>query len=219
MYIHALSLLLFAATSLCTPTPTAAPDQDLDKRQNNIPQLLTLASLAGITALPTNTAVLIALGPVAQELAAALPTSSVLSVLETAAPREFLSNIVHDPSYASSFESAFAAGSSPSWFKSLPTDVRSYLHTYTGFAGIATAAAELNNVTRNAAAMATGSMSGMTSTSSSTGMSSTESSSATAAGASTATSKLSSGGAARQAGAIAAGIVGAVGILGVAAVL
>lgn len=219
MYIHTLPLLLLAATSLCTPTPTAEPNPDLEKRQQNLPQLLTLASLAGITALPTNPTVLIALGPVAQQLAAALPTSSVLSVLETAAPPSFLSNIVHDPSYASSFESAFAAGSSPSWFKSLPTDVRSYLHTYTGFAGIATAAAEFNNVTRNASAMSTGSMTGTSSTGSSTGMSTSGTSSATAAGGSTASSKLSSGGAAKQTGAITAGIAGVVGILGVAAAL
>ncbi len=126
---------------------------------------------------------------------------------------------MHDPTYASSFERAFAAGSSPSWFKSLPTDVRSYLHTYTGFAGIATAAAELNSVTRNASAMSTGSMTGMSSTGSSTSLSTSGTSSATAAGASTASSKLSSGGAAKQTGAIAVGIAGMVGVLGVAAVL
>jgi len=221
MYIHTLPFLFLAATSLCTPTPTTPPNQDLVKRQDNLPQLLTLASLAGITTLPTNSFVLIQLGGAAEQLASALPTSSVLSVLETAAPKSFLSNIVHDPTYASSFESAFAAGSSPSWFKSLPTDVRSYLHTYTGFAGIATAAAELNSATKNAseAATAMNSTTGMSSTGSSTGMSTTGTGSATAAGGSTATSKSSSGGAAKQTGAIAVGIAGVVGVLGVAAVL
>lgn len=115
----------------------AAPER-VEKRQD-INQLLQLASLAGIT-LPTDPAVLLRLGPVASNLAAALPTSSVLAVLETAAPQSFISRVVHDASYAQSFESAFAAGSSPSWFNALPTGVKSYLHTYSGFGGLATAA-------------------------------------------------------------------------------
>lgn len=64
----------------------------------------------------------------------------MLEALETAAPQSFLSRVVHDASYARSFESAFAAGSSPSWFNALPTDVKSYLHTYSGFGGLATVA-------------------------------------------------------------------------------
>ncbi|MCJ1461507.1 hypothetical protein MMC07_000104 [Pseudocyphellaria aurata] len=116
---------------------TAAPEQ-MEKRQD-VNQLLELASLAGIT-LPTDPAVLLRLGPVASQLAAALPTSTVLAVLETAAPQSFISRVVHDASFAQSFESAFAAGSSPSWFNALPTGVKSYLHTYSGFGGLATAA-------------------------------------------------------------------------------
>lgn len=104
------------------------------------------ASLAGITALPTDPAVLLALGPLANSLASALPTSSVLAVLLTAAPSGFVSSIVNDPSYAASFESQFSAGNSPSWFNGLPTDVRSYLHTYSGFGGLATAAGAIKNV-------------------------------------------------------------------------
>lgn len=61
-------------------------------------------------------------------------------MLETAAPSSFLSQVVHDSSFAQSFESAFSEGSSPSWFTALPTDVKSYLHTYPGFGGLATAA-------------------------------------------------------------------------------
>ena len=112
--------------------------------------------MAGITALPTDPAVLLQLGPVANSLASALPTPSVLSILLTAAPSGFVSNIVNDPSYAQSFESAFSAGSSPSWFNGLPTDVRSYLHTYSGFGGLATAAGAIKGVTSSAGAQATG---------------------------------------------------------------
>lgn len=125
--------------------------------QNIFPLLTSCsASLAGITALPTDPAVLLQLGPLANSLASALPTSSVLSVLLTAAPSGFVSNIVNDPSYAASFESAFSAGNSPSWFNGLPTDVRSYLHTYSGFGGLATAAGAIKGVTSSAAAEATG---------------------------------------------------------------
>ena len=49
-----------------------------------------------------------------------------------------------------SFESAFSAGSSPDWFNSLPTSVRSYLHTYSGFGGLATAAGAVKEVTQSA---------------------------------------------------------------------
>ena len=118
------------------------------------------ATEAGVT-LPTNIVALIQLGPVAASLASALPTAPVLSVLETAAPSGFLSNILHNPSYASSFESAFAAGSSPSWFNALPTDVRLYLHTYSNFGGAATAAgAVLNAISSNATSGSTASMTG-----------------------------------------------------------
>ena len=156
------------------PTPEAA----LDPRQNganNLPQLLSLASVAGIPVPTDNPSLLLALGPVAATLASVLPTASVLSVLATAAPSGFLSQIVHDPSYAQSFESAFAAGSSPSWFTALPTDVRSYLHTYSGYAGVGSAlgteasqAASVVSVVASASASAssaaasrTGSMSGV----------------------------------------------------------
>ena len=224
MFVHNLPILLLAATAFCTPTPTI-PEQNIERRQQDIPQLLTLASLAGITALPTDPAVLLRLGPLANQLASALPTSPVLSVLETAAPRSFISNIVHDPAYASSFESAFAAGSSPSWFTALPTSVKSYLHTYTGFAGIATAAAELDSATRNASAAATATGPGLSKTGSTTGSgrsvstSSTGSTSVTAAGGTTQSSSVSQGGAAKPTGMIAAGMAGVVGFLGVAAVL
>ena len=115
------------------------------------------ASLAGISALPSNPTLLLNLGPLANSLAAELPTPSVLSVLQTAAPSGFVSQIVNDPSYASSFEEAFASGSSPSWFNALPTDVKSYLHTYSGFGGLAGAAGAVKGAASSEATAASGS--------------------------------------------------------------
>ena len=114
------------------------------------------ASLAGITALPTDPAVLLQLGPLANSLASALPTPSVLSVLLTAAPSGFVSSIVNDQSFANSFESDFSAGKSPSWFNALPTGVKSYLHTYSGFGGLATAAGAIKGVTSSAGSEVSG---------------------------------------------------------------
>lgn len=197
-----------------------------------------------MTALPTDPAVLLQLGPLANSLASALPTSSVLGVLLTAAPSGFVSSIVNDPSYASSFESAFSAGNSPAWFNSLPTSVLSYLHTYSGFGGLAGAGAAIKSVSAdagNGTAAATGS--GM---SSSSGTSTTQNSAQSAASVSSAsaayvsaadatsaattegntatsaqagTASTSKAGAARATGAVAAGLAGVVGLLGVAAAL
>ena len=205
---------------------------------------LPSASLAGVTALPTDPAVLLQLGPVANSLASALPTSSVLSVLLTAAPSGFVSSIVNDPSYASSFENDFSAGKSPAWFNSLPTSVRSYLHTYSGFGGLAGAGAAIKSVTadaNNGTVAATGSgvtSSSSSSSSSSAAQNSVESaasvSSASAAYVSaaagtgtteqnTATSSQSAsaakGGAARPTGGVFAGLAGVVGVLGMAAAI
>lgn len=197
-----------------------------------------------MTALPTDPAVLLQLGPLANSLASALPTSSVLSVLLTAAPSGFVSSIVNDPSYASSFESAFSAGNSPAWFNSLPTSVRSYLHTYSGFGGLAGAGAAIKSVTAdagNGTAAATGSGvsgSGGSSTSQNSAQSAASVSSANAAyvaavestpsgvtqsnaatSAQAGTASTSKGGAARATGGVAAGLAGMVGLLGVAAAL
>ena len=197
-----------------------------------------------MTALPTDPAVLLQLGPLANSLASALPTSSVLSVLLTAAPSGFVSSIVNDPSYASSFESAFSAGNSPAWFNSLPTSVRSYLHTYSGFGGLAGAGAAIKSVTAdagNGTAAATGSGmsgSGGSSTSQNSAQSAASVSSANAAyvaavestpsgvtesnpatSAQAGTASTSKGGAARPTGGVAAGLAGVVGLLGVAAAL
>ncbi|KAA6410941.1 MAG: hypothetical protein FRX48_05252 [Lasallia pustulata] len=143
-----LLLTLLTATTLATPSPPK-------KRQGNLSELLGLASYIGITALPTNPTALLQLGAAAAPLESALPTSPVLSVLETAAPKSFIGEILSNPSFASSFEAAFAAGSSPSWFNALPTDVKSYLHTYEGFPSLAAGAAALNSGLASVSAEAT----------------------------------------------------------------
>lgn len=132
---------------------------------NNCVLKSSSASLAGIN-VPTDPAVILALGPVASKLAAALPTSPVLAVLETAAPTAFLSQIVHDQTFANSFESAFAAGSSPSWFTALPTEVKGYLHSYSGFGGLATVAGGIDSALPKATSAATTVGSGTQATSS-----------------------------------------------------
>ncbi|MCJ1252425.1 hypothetical protein MMC24_000231 [Lignoscripta atroalba] len=215
MYVRGILSLALVACAV------AAPEQKA-KRQD-ISKLLDLASDAGIT-LPTDPAALIALGPLANSLASALPTAPVLSVLETAAPSGFLSQILHDPTFASSFQSAFAAGSSPSWFNALPTDVRSYLHTYTNFGVAATVAGgAIGSLTPSATSGGSAST-GTASTSSSPMMTSTSaamSSETSVAAASEAgpSSTTSAGGAAQHTGTIAAGLAWCVGILGLAVAL
>ncbi|KAL9124578.1 MAG: hypothetical protein Q9217_006100 [Psora testacea] len=269
MYKPALILFTLLACSLALPEPVIEERHiiEVEKRQADVSQLLQLASLAGITALPTDPAVLLSLGPLANSLAAALPTPSVLSVLMTAAPSGFVSSIVNDPSYASSFQYAFSVGSSPSWFNALPTDVKSYLHTYSGFGGVAgaagavkgaaTGASQLNSAQQTesgtsaasdsaapgsnasrmsgASAMTTsGASAGSTATrtqtttasSGASGAGSTATSavagagnSATSAAGGVASSASSGGDAPRPTGVIPAGIMGAVGVFGVAAML
>lgn len=243
-----LTLAIFAliASSVAAPAPEYIEERhvvEIYKRQADISQLLQLASLAGVTALPTDPAVLLQLGPLANSLASALPTSSVLGVLLTAAPSGFVSSIVNDPSYASSFESAFSAGNSPAWFNSLPTSVLSYLHTYSGFGGLAGAGAAIKSVTADAGndtAAATGSGTATTTgsgASSSSGTSAAQNSASSAQSAAsvasvssasaayvaaadaTSTSSSSKGGAARPTGAVAAGLAAVVGLLGVAVAL
>ncbi|KAM0803996.1 hypothetical protein BDR22DRAFT_886285 [Usnea florida] len=245
MFKSSLAIFALLACSIAAPAPEYIVERhivEVYKRQADISQLLQLASLAGVTALPTDPAVLLQLGPIANSLASALPTSSVLGVLLTAAPSGFVSSIVNDPSYASSFESAFSAGNSPAWFNSLPTGVRSYLHTYSGLGGLAGAGAAIKSVTADAGnetTIATGS-SGQTSTTQnsaqsaasvssvsaayvaaadSTSTGATEGNTATSAQVGTATSSSSKGGAASPTGAVAGGLAGVLGLLWMAAAL
>ena len=146
--------------------------------------------------------------------------------------------MLYTPSYASSFLSDFSAGKPPSWFNALPTDVKSYLHTYSDYGAVATAVGQFAEATRNASLAAessaanstnSGSGSGMVTSmsGSSTAMSSTAgsgSSASAAAGSTTGSSSAkasgaSTAGAPSPTGAIAVGLAGVVGILGLAVAL
>ncbi|MCJ1243784.1 hypothetical protein MMC30_000981 [Trapelia coarctata] len=229
-----LTLLLSTLTiTTAAPSPNYPNEKREPRPQADISQLLQLASYAGVT-LPADPAVLLSLGPIAQYLASELPTAPVLSVLVTAAPSGFLSEILHDPAYASSFESAFAAGTPPGWFQSLPTEVKSYLHTYSDYGGVATAAAEVGvlvNATTTSSgrsvAATTGSVlssalsGGVAGSSTGSGSMSTTSAPSTTSGAAAggASSSTSQALAPRETGLLGLGIAGVVGILGLAVAL
>lgn len=229
MRASTLLTLLLSTGTLTTAAPS--PNEKREPQpQADISQLLQLASYAGITALPTDPAVLLSLGPIANLLASELPTAPVLSVLKTAAPSGFLSEILHNPAYASSFESAFAAGTPPGWFQSLPTEVKSYLHTYSDYGGVATAAAEvgalINTMTtgsgRSVAATTGSVMSSALSggvAGSPTGSGSMSITSGASAASGAASSSTSQALAPRETGLLGIGIAGVVGILGLAVAL
>lgn len=167
---------------------------------------------------------ILALGDVAQNLADALPTAPVLSALLTAAPPSFISNIVHDRTFANSFESAFAAGSSPSWFTALPSGVKSYLHTYSGFGGLAQAAAAVQtgvlSETSSATKAATKSATSATAASATSAASVSEQAATGSSATSSAPSSTSApNSAAKLSGALGASFVGIFGILGLAIAL
>jgi len=184
----------------------AAPDK-VRRQDNSASDLSALASLAGVTSLPTDPAVLSSLEGVAASITALLPPSSILSVLETAVPSSVLSELA-DPAQASSFASAFAAGSTPGWYASLPGNVKTFLSTYAP--GAATAVASGVSSAETAASSVVASASSAASTAAS---------SASAQASSAGTSSSATGGAPRATGVFAAGIVGAVGVLGLAVAL
>lgn len=140
----------FLALSSAAPSPAQAPNHDANNKPRqateNYSELLVIASEAGIPIPTDNPALLLSIAPIAAELNSALPTAPVLSVLETAVPSGFLSQIVHDPAFAASFVSEFEAGSSPSWFLALPTSVKEYLHTYNNYASVETAVGGIQSV-------------------------------------------------------------------------
>ncbi|KAL8949388.1 MAG: hypothetical protein Q9183_007609 [Haloplaca sp. 2 TL-2023] len=216
-----IALTTLLTTTISTPISSIQETHliTLTRRQEpaNINQLLNLASLAGIT-LPTDPAVLLALGPVAARLQSYLPTSSVLSVLQTAAPPEFISNVVHDPVYAASFESAFAAGSSPSWFLALPSDVKQYLHTYSGYGSVATAVGQLESVTQSVAdeSEGTATMTGEQSMQTGDMEEATSGSDEEAQAASTSSAEDSTGAGSRPTASLVMALLGVMGVLGLA---
>jgi hypothetical protein len=137
--------------TLSSPVPLHSHDLHLTNKR------FFSASSAGISIPTDDPGLLLSLAPVAAQLASYLPTAPVLSALQTAVPSNFISNIIHDPSYAASFESQFAAGSSPSWFLSLPSSVKDYLHTYSDYGGLATEVGNAESILQTAAASASAS--------------------------------------------------------------
>lgn len=117
-----------------------------------------------------------------------------------------------------SFEEAFAAGSSPSWFLALPTDVKNYLHTYSGFGGVATAVGNFESVNSGAS---TGSRSGAATMTGSKATSTTSASGTmeSAGAQSTMPAQSPSSGGMRSTGSLVLALAGAVGVLGVAIAL
>ncbi|KAI9870344.1 MAG: hypothetical protein M1830_004353 [Pleopsidium flavum] len=220
MYIKSVLVLSIAAAAIAAPDGVAKKQA---KRQANLSELSVLASIAGVTALPTDPAARSSLEAVATGLAAILPNPSVFSVLETAVPHSLISQLAQNPAAASSFQSQFAAGSTPGWFSSLPTDVRSYLHTYQpSFAAVASGANNTGNHINSTQSSTHTSTSRGASSSDSTAAgsgSTTNSQSASSASAAAGSTSTSKGGAPKQTGAVAAGIVGVVGLLGLAAAL
>ncbi|KAI4227400.1 MAG: hypothetical protein L6R36_002421 [Xanthoria steineri] len=218
-----LNLFAFLSTASAAPTQTIEERHILEetfilpRQAQNIPQLLSLASLAGIT-LPTDPAALLSLAPVAANLQSYLPTSSVLSVLQTAAPPDFISNVVNDPVYAMSFQSAFAAGSSPSWFLNLPSDVKKYLHTYSGYGDVATAVGGIESANTGATSVATMTSSATSATGSGSRSASEDSRTSAGAQSTTPAEEPSSAGT-RSIAPLAMGLAGAMGVLGFAIVL
>jgi len=196
------NLAFFGLASLAL----AAPDK-VRRQDTSASDLSALASVAGVTSLPTNSAVLSSLEGVGASITALLPPSSILSVLETAVPTSVLSELA-DPAQASSFASAFAAGSTPGWYASLPGNVKTFLSTYA--AGVGTSVASGLSSAETAASSIVASASSAASAAGS---------SASAQASSAGTSSSSTGGAPRATGVFAAGIVGAVGVLGLAVAL
>ncbi|KAL8650025.1 MAG: hypothetical protein Q9226_005317 [Calogaya cf. arnoldii] len=218
-----LTLLTLLSTASTAPTQTIEERHIVEetiilpRQAQNIPQLLSLASLAGI-ALPTDPAALLSLGPVAARLQSFLPTSSVLSVLQSAAPPDFISNVVNDPVYAMSFQSAFAAGSSPSWFLNLPSDVKKYLHTYSGYGDVATAVGGIESANSGQTSSPTMTSSSASPTSSSS--SSKNEGSATGADAqSTQPAGEASSAGEKAIAPLAMGLAGAIGVVGLTIML
>ncbi|RMJ25329.1 hypothetical protein PHISP_03816 [Aspergillus sp. HF37] len=127
------------------------------------------------------------------------PPRSLINEVISAVPPSVLVDLVV-PSRRASLASEFSAGNTPGWYKTLPTDVKSYVK-------------EVKSEIKNGALTATTGPASQTATATTTG---------TAAG-STAASSTSSGAAAGGAratgGPLAASAAGALGMLGVAIVL
>ena len=140
--------------------------------------------------------------------------SDLLSIIPTS-----VFSALTDPAAAASLSSAFAAGSTPAWFSSLPASDKSWLSSYQSqiaelgptiwsletAAGITSGPYPGPTADTNAAV--TGSKGGATAAASKTSAGSAQS------------GATSTGGGVKQTGALAMGVAGAIGVLGLAVAL
>ncbi|WEW61579.1 hypothetical protein PRK78_007070 [Emydomyces testavorans] len=117
MQFKSLAFLLLSATALATPEPQDVVEK-LTSLAGSIPSAVS-SDLAGLSSL--------------------LPPSSIASVLATAIPPSIRSSIQANPTAAIEFNSALhsslKAGQTPTWYASLPQDVKDYLNRLGGITG------------------------------------------------------------------------------------
>ncbi|KAF2472233.1 uncharacterized protein BDR25DRAFT_313396 [Lindgomyces ingoldianus] len=151
--------------------------------------------------------------------------ASVLSVLATAIPPDSVSLALTDPgAFSSMLASALSAGSTPSWYQALPSDVKSYLpKLYPASTVVETTASEtgasstdISSAVVTSSASISASVSSLRNSSSITSVSHATLSSTGGAN-SAAPSSSSTGGAAYPSAVVGAGLAGALGFLGMLA--
>jgi hypothetical protein len=130
------------------------------------------------------------------------PPRSLINEVISAVPPSVLVDLVV-PSRRASLASGFSAGSTPGWYKTLPTDVKSYVK-------------EVKSEIKNGALTATTGPATATATATSTG---TEAGTGSTAAASSTSSGAAAGGPRATGGPLAASAAGALGMLGVAIAL
>lgn len=146
---------------------------------------------------------------------------SIASVLDTAIPSDYYATITGIGQQYTQFEQL--ATSPPPWFSSLPSDVKSGVQSYVSYVvSEASKAGMFVSTTSDSAPSATGKESSSGSSDSvasdSSGATQTDASGSSSSQAD-ASSSTSAGGAAAPTGPIAAGVVGAAGVLGLAIAL
>ncbi|KAI9932897.1 hypothetical protein ASPWEDRAFT_166548 [Aspergillus wentii DTO 134E9] len=138
MQYKTLSFLFLSATALAAPElqkKDAADDAyeslmgSLNSMQTDTEVMGFATAFSGMTdfEMPTNMPTDMPAMPTGVSLD--LPPSSIQSVLATAVPASFLSQMAN-PSAQSSLVSEIQNGHFPSWYKDLPGDVKTYLSTH-----------------------------------------------------------------------------------------
>lgn len=170
-----------------------------------------------------------------------LPPSSILNVLATAVPTSVLGeldNLSAISAWAYGLASSIENGQTPGWVASLPPSVKSYLYTAyvtetgaaaptvtaasTGGMSTSPATATVTSVSESSSgssAGATSASTGSAASAASSVASAVSSAASAASSAAAAGSSTSTGGAPAATGALAVGLTGAVGVLGLALAL